>query len=296
MKHFTTVLTVLLLVLSASAQTYTVSGVLRSHISHQPLSNAYVWLQGVPDSIFAGPTGHYEIFLATGIFFVYFGGASSCDSLVTVAINFSDLVLNLELLEPNFAASVTSINVMSWPGHNAWTQFELSNFSAECPLSFSITDTSDWLSTEPSSGSINPDGVQVITVSMDGNITPDEYQSVLRITYNGANSPYIIPVIFVNWVSADEPSVATPASIVMSSFPNPFNALTRISFSLPVPAEIHLSVHDITGRSMATLTHGQLNVGDHSVAFDGSALSSGIYFAHLSAGNIQRTQKLVLLK
>jgi len=57
-----------------------------------------------------------------------------------------------------------------------------------------------------------------------------------------------------------------------------------------------LKVFDITGKEVATLVNEQMNAGFHSVAFDGSKLSSGIYFYKISAGSYSDVKKMTLIK
>ena len=59
---------------------------------------------------------------------------------------------------------------------------------------------------------------------------------------------------------------------------------------------VTLKVYDILGREVATLVNKQLTPGKYSVKFDGSNLSSGIYFYRLDAGSFVKTKKLILLK
>jgi len=84
-------------------------------------------------------------------------------------------------------------------------------------------------------------------------------------------------------------------------YPNPFNATTMITFTLPVAGEVELKVFDIQGRDMmsgseAIPTMEFYTAGVHSMQFDGSELASGIYFIRMKAGNYTGIQKLVLLK
>lgn len=79
-------------------------------------------------------------------------------------------------------------------------------------------------------------------------------------------------------------------------YPNPFNASTTLSFTLPVAANVKLSVYDVQGRLVKTLAEGMLTAGSHQAVFDGSNLASGLYLAKLTAGNFTAVQKLVLLK
>ena len=78
--------------------------------------------------------------------------------------------------------------------------------------------------------------------------------------------------------------------------PNPFNPSTTLSFTLPQSGAASLIVFDIQGQEVARLVNGFQPAGSHSVTFDGSDLSSGIYFARLQAGNFTGVQKLLLIK
>jgi hypothetical protein len=91
-----------------------------------------------------------------------------------------------------------------------------------------------------------------------------------------------------------------PATISLACFPNPFNAVTILSFTLPKTCTVELSVFDVTGRRVRFVkgrTQGSpLQAGDHSIEFDGSDLPSGIYFVRLDAGELSQTRKMVLLR
>ncbi|MCB9472949.1 MAG: T9SS type A sorting domain-containing protein [Candidatus Delongbacteria bacterium] len=81
-----------------------------------------------------------------------------------------------------------------------------------------------------------------------------------------------------------------------ANYPNPFNPTTTIDFTLAQTAEMTLAVHDLAGRQVALLVNGIQSAGAHSVTFDASGLSSGVYFYTLSADGFQDTRKMVLLK
>jgi len=88
-----------------------------------------------------------------------------------------------------------------------------------------------------------------------------------------------------------------PERIALSqNFPNPFNPTTSIPFSLPAAAEVRLDVFDLLGRKVATLKNGFLPAGTHSVHFDASRLSSGIYMYSLQAGDSKITRTMTLMK
>jgi hypothetical protein len=100
-------------------------------------------------------------------------------------------------------------------------------------------------------------------------------------------------------VDADDPFILPPSSFSLSAYPNPFNATTTISFTLPKTGRVDLKVYDVTGRKTGGLLSaptGVIAAGEHSIVFDGGDLCSGIYFVRLQSGTVSQTQKIVLLK
>jgi hypothetical protein len=84
--------------------------------------------------------------------------------------------------------------------------------------------------------------------------------------------------------------------VLFQNYPNPFNPSTIINYSLPVPGQVTLRVLDILGREVATLVNEQKEVGTHTIKFDASNLTSGIYFYQITAGKYSETRKLILQK
>ena len=83
---------------------------------------------------------------------------------------------------------------------------------------------------------------------------------------------------------------------LLPAYPNPFNPETHLSLSLPEAGYVSLIIYDAQGRIVARLYDGWYPAGNHEVTFGAQGLPSGIYFARLTAGQVQQTQKLVLMK
>ncbi|HMS63733.1 MAG TPA: T9SS type A sorting domain-containing protein [Ignavibacteria bacterium] len=80
------------------------------------------------------------------------------------------------------------------------------------------------------------------------------------------------------------------------NYPNPFNPGTVISYQLKVSSLVTLKVYDVSGKIVATLVNEKKNAGSYEVKFDGSNLSSGIYFYTINAGDFVETKQMILLK
>ena len=106
---------------------------------------------------------------------------------------------------------------------------------------------------------------------------------------------------------ADPPLGIPVATVLQQNYPNPFNPSTKIRFSIPGVETLHvgdpaagwatsLRVFDVLGREVAALVDGEMQPGNHEVTFDGSRLSSGLYFYRLTVGQVTFTKKMVVLK
>ncbi len=152
-------------------------------------------------------------------------------------------------------------------------------------------------------------------------------------TTNGGNNwnRYLLPsnntinsVYFVNentgWIAGDNSTIiksinggvgikqienSIPAGFkLFQNYPNPFNPTTTIKFTVHQVSSPHglggdlvlLNVFDVTGREVQTLVNESLQPGTYETTFDGSNLTSGVYFYQLTFGNYKETKKLLLLK
>ncbi|MCC6637434.1 MAG: T9SS type A sorting domain-containing protein, partial [Ignavibacteriaceae bacterium] len=80
------------------------------------------------------------------------------------------------------------------------------------------------------------------------------------------------------------------------NYPNPFNPATTINFTLPTPQNVSLDIFNSAGEKVATIVNESLQAGYHSINFNASKLSSGIYFYSIKAGDFVAVRKMILLK
>lgn len=93
---------------------------------------------------------------------------------------------------------------------------------------------------------------------------------------------------------AEQPKPEHPR--LLQNYPNPFNPSTTIAYELPEPGEVQLEVFNLLGARVATLQTGRQPAGEHRISFDASGLSSGVYVYRLTAGQMQLTRRMTLLK
>lgn len=84
--------------------------------------------------------------------------------------------------------------------------------------------------------------------------------------------------------------------ILKHNYPNPFNPITTIEFEISKPSQVKLLIYDAVGNYITTLINNYLQSGNYKYHFDGSDLSSGVYFYQLKAESYIQTKKLMLLK
>ena len=111
----------------------------------------------------------------------------------------------------------------------------------------------------------------------------------------------------VTGISEPQDISSTPSSFSLSqNYPNPFNPSTKIRYEIPGQARkdnmlVTLKVYDVLGSEIATLVNEEKPAGSYDVEFDGSNLTSGVYFYQLRAGSSKgqvfvQTKKMLLIK
>ena len=126
-----------------------------------------------------------------------------------------------------------------------------------------------------------------------------------------SSSSFHVPSRFGRIIFSTNPAVsverqhdALPRTFSITNYPNPFNPTTTVRYSIPLPADGHVSdqslvtikIFDALGREVATLVDEEKSAGTYSCVWDAKQLPTGIYFYTLRAGAFGETKRMVLLK
>ena len=96
-------------------------------------------------------------------------------------------------------------------------------------------------------------------------------------------------------------SVIPSVFALHQNYPNPFNPVTEIQFDVPVESQVTLTIYNIMGQEVTTLTNRTLRAGFHSVRWDGTngqgeLVSTGVYFYRLTSPAFTSTKKMIMVK
>ena len=143
----------------------------------------------------------------------------------------------------------------------------------------------------------------MIPVNFSTNDIPDSALIVFTVANNlnyqhDGSKLYLDNMSFENLIT----SINKPRSELSNNFqlsqnyPNPFNPRTKIQYSIPQRSHVTINVCDILGKELINLVNEEKEIGNYEIEFDGSNLSSGVYFYRMLAGNFVNVKRLTLLK
>ncbi|MCD6308582.1 MAG: T9SS type A sorting domain-containing protein [Candidatus Latescibacteria bacterium] len=123
----------------------------------------------------------------------------------------------------------------------------------------------------------------------EGGWKANEYTSGLYFLGHDSISGVITNAVAV----ADE---APAAFSVSQNSPNPFNPTTTINFSLAQSGDVAVDVFNVAGQKIDTLVDGFMDAGQHSVVWNASGFSAGVYFYTVKSAGSSKTMKMTLVK
>ena len=86
------------------------------------------------------------------------------------------------------------------------------------------------------------------------------------------------------------------ACVLMPNRPNPFDTETTLSYGIPTTGHVRIVVMDALGREIATLVDKTLPAGYHTVSWDATSVSSGVYFCRLISGSDRNVRPVMVLR
>lgn len=144
--------------------------------------------------------------------------------------------------------------------------------------------------------------VSNITSYVDSTVSTGNYKYRV-MAYNASEKSYYSNEISINFVTGiSEDSLMPDYFCLFQNFPNPFNPITVIKYSLPLESNVNISVFNILGEQVIQLVNENKKNGFYTVEWNASNLSSGVYFYRIIAvpnngtGVYKQINKMLLLK
>jgi choice-of-anchor B domain-containing protein len=216
---------------------------------------------------------------------------------VTDEIGFPPRVMKVwnitNLNNPILESSWQPTGIDSSIGHNVeiYGNYALvAHYSAGVRL-LNITDHTNpveiaWYDTYPENNGYNYDGCWGVYMFPSGKIVASDRQTGLYVLKSS-----VLPI------GINSGNNQLPADYKLrQNYPNPFNPVTKIKYSLSRNTYVKIKIYDATGRFIRSIADGFESAGEHFVVFNGSDLSSGVYFYVLEAGEYIESKKMVLIK
>lgn len=151
-------------------------------------------------------------------------------------------------------------------------------------------------------------GVCALLLEKNPKLTPMEVLQTLKSTSSQSSNPdnlygwgIINAYAALNSIIADvKDTKVVDDFYLLTNYPNPFNPVTTIRYTIPEKNFVTISVYNILGDEVSTIFNGEMEAGVNEIKFDGSSLagglSSGVYFVRLISHNVQKTLKISLIK
>ncbi len=128
-------------------------------------------------------------------------------------------------------------------------------------------------------------------LGMSPNATDHQWQTVEEWTYTWVGDTNKVVTAI-----GDETDAVVTAFSLRQNYPNPFNPTTTIEYNVARTANVKLSIFNLLGQEVEVLVDSRQGAGTHTVKFDASKYSSGVYFYQISSGSFVQTRKMLLVK
>ena len=140
---------------------------------------------------------------------------------------------------------------------------------------------------------------QEITLTLDASdLVERVYEGLLRFSHNAAGGEIELQItlfVYANDVESEEAALPVQFGIT-GVYPNPFNAVMRINYSLQQADYIKLALHDLIGREVGIIEQDFKPCGSYTTSYDASHLPSGVYILSLTTNERNSVRKVLLVK
>jgi len=169
-------------------------------------------------------------------------------------------------------------------------------------IQFSYTGSDDWkfgANVTYESGSTT--GWVEYSIDLESHVGNEIDQIIIIPAGDNSAATYVDNIYFSDsselTVSTDKEIYRVESFSLNQNYPNPFNPSTTISFTLRNAVNVTLRIYNVIGQEVATLINGNtMNMGTHTISFNASSLSSGMYLYRLEAGSFTSTKTMMLIK
>ncbi|MBM4175601.1 MAG: T9SS type A sorting domain-containing protein [Ignavibacteria bacterium] len=122
----------------------------------------------------------------------------------------------------------------------------------------------------------------------------NQFMQEFKRRYNdlGGTGTFVVPT----YVSVKDENLAPTNIQLYQNFPNPFNPVTTITFTMPTEKFVSLSLFNSLGQNVKTLFEGEAQPGKTVIDFKADGLPSGVYYYQITAGDFHSTKKMILMK
>ena len=143
-------------------------------------------------------------------------------------------------------------------------------------------------------------GIDVFDFTYEDLVNGDTYTAGISAVYDDVNESIIVEDTF-EYGGEDAGNVIVAVTELNGNYPNPFNPVTNIAYSIKEAGKVTLQVYNVKGQLVKTLVDDVRETGNYTVTWNGrdntnKSVASGVYFYKMKAQNYNNTKKMILMK